>query len=48
MSSIKFQEKIKSNDKEIIIYDELYHEILNEKEKDKVIKDIIDWIEKRS
>ncbi len=46
-SSIKFKEKIKSDDKKLIIYDNLYHEILNEIEKDEVIKDIINWIEER-
>lgn len=35
---------IPSIDKEIKIYDNLYHEILNEKEKDKVLLDIINWL----
>jgi alpha-beta hydrolase superfamily lysophospholipase len=46
-SSIEFMENISSDDKNLIIYDDLYHEILNEKEKDKVIIDIINWIEER-
>lgn len=39
---------ISSKDKEIKIYDDLYHEILNEKKRDKIIFDIINWLYKRS
>lgn len=46
-SSRHFHEHIGSEDKSLIIYDGLYHEILNEPEKDTVIKDIHTWIEKR-
>lgn len=38
---------ISSFDKRLKIYDDMYHEILNEKDKDKVIEDIIDWLEAR-
>lgn len=38
---------IKSKDKEIKIYDNLFHEILNEKDKDKVLLDIINWLHSR-
>ncbi len=38
---------ISSKDKEIKIYENLYHEILNESVKDKVIDDMIDWLGKR-
>jgi alpha-beta hydrolase superfamily lysophospholipase len=38
---------ISSKDKEIKIYDNLYHEILNEKEKDEVLGDMIEWLDKR-
>lgn len=38
---------ISSKDKEIKIYKGLYHEIMNENEKDIVIKDITNWVEKR-
>ena len=36
------------DDKTIIIYDGLYHEVYNELEKDrkKVLKDLSDWLEK--
>ena len=40
-------EHISSTDKQIRIYEGLYHEILNEPEKDSVIEDIRQWIETR-
>lgn len=43
-SSYNFIDKISSYDKKIKIYDELYHEILNENERDIVIDDIISWL----
>lgn len=46
-ASLYIYNNISSKDKEIKIYDGLYHEIMNEVEKDIVIKDIINWIEKR-
>lgn len=46
-ASTYIYKNISSKDKEIKIYKGLYHEILNEVEKDIVIKDIINWIEKR-
>jgi alpha-beta hydrolase superfamily lysophospholipase len=42
-----FYEKIASTDKELKIYDGLFHEILNEPEKDIVLEDIHRWLEKR-
>ncbi|WP_252231753.1 alpha/beta hydrolase [Clostridium sp. ZBS15] len=42
--SEKFYNAIKSSDKTIKIYDGLYHEILNEPERDYVIDDISQWI----
>ena len=33
--------------KEIKIYDGLYHEILNEKDKDKVLWDMVNWLYKK-
>lgn len=42
-----FYEEINSSDKEIKLYKDFFHEILNEKEKDIVIKDIKEWIDKR-
>ncbi len=46
-SSRQFYERIGSQDKSLKIYEGLYHEILNEPEKDTVIEDIHVWIEKR-
>ena len=46
-ASKTFYEHIGSKDKELKIYDDLYHEILNEPEKDTVLEDIHQWIEKR-
>lgn len=43
-SSENFYNNISSKDKQIKIYDDLYHEILNEAEKDIVINDILTWI----
>lgn len=45
--SKKFYERISSEDKKLKTYPELYHEILNEKEKEEVIRDIIIWVNKR-
>lgn len=45
--SEKFYSAISSNDKQIKIYDGLFHEIFNEKEKDAVIEDVHKWIEER-
>jgi alpha-beta hydrolase superfamily lysophospholipase len=42
-----FFEHIASKDKELKIYDGLYHEIMNEPEKDTVLEDIHRWLEKR-
>ena len=46
-TAIFLYNNISSKDKEIKIYDELYHEILNEKEKDKVLSDMINWLYKK-
>lgn len=40
-------ENISSTDKELKIYDDFYHEILNEIGREKVMEDIRAWIEKR-
>lgn len=41
-------ERIASTDKTLKIYDGLYHEILNEPERDTVIADIIAWLSERT
>jgi acylglycerol lipase len=45
--SRKLNELISSDDKSLRSYAGLYHEILNEPEKDQVIADIIDWLRDR-
>ena len=45
--SIMLNEKAKSVDKTLKIYEGLYHEILNEPEQAIVMKDMLDWMEKR-
>lgn len=42
-----FYENCNSLDKELIIWDGLYHELINEPEKDQVISKMIDWINDR-
>lgn len=45
--SEEFYKNISSTDKELKIYDGLYHEILGEKIKDSILEDIHQWVEKR-
>ncbi len=40
--------KASSTDKTLKLYEGFYHEILNEVEKDKVMQDILEWIQHRS
>ncbi|MFT6048016.1 MAG: alpha-beta hydrolase superfamily lysophospholipase, partial [Arenicella sp.] len=40
--------KVSSTDKELKIYDSLFHEIFNEPEAPEIYKEIIDWLGKRS
>jgi alpha-beta hydrolase superfamily lysophospholipase len=40
-------DSISSEDKKIVIYDGLYHEILNEPERKNVMEDILQWLETR-
>jgi alpha-beta hydrolase superfamily lysophospholipase len=39
--------QISSSDKTLIIYPELFHEIFNEPEKDQVLNDMTDWLDKQ-
>ncbi len=43
----KLHSEISSKDKKIKIYEDLFHEILNEKSKDLIISDIVDWLDSR-
>lgn len=45
--SYEFYEQIASTDKELITYPGLYHEILNEDEKDEILTTIIEWLDSR-
>ncbi len=45
--SEELMRRSRSQDKTIKIYDGLYHEVLNEPEKDEVLGDIVGWIEPR-
>jgi alpha-beta hydrolase superfamily lysophospholipase len=40
-------ERAGSEDKSIIRYEDLYHELLNEPERQKVLDDIVEWVEAR-
>jgi alpha-beta hydrolase superfamily lysophospholipase len=46
-ASINLHDSISSKDKSIKIFPDLYHEILNEKERDEVINYILQWINGR-
>jgi acylglycerol lipase len=41
-------ERAGSSDKTLRLYDGLYHEILNEPEKETVISDLLEWLNARS
>jgi len=45
-ASRMIDEGVGSADKTLIVYDGLYHEILNEPEQDRVLADIIGWLDK--
>jgi acylglycerol lipase len=44
----EFYEALGSADKELVVYEGLYHEIMNEPERDQVIGDIIVWLDRHS
>lgn len=46
-SSQKIYDTISSSDKKLKMWDGLYHEILNEPEKEEVTKEIVSWIKER-
>jgi alpha-beta hydrolase superfamily lysophospholipase len=41
-------ESMASKDKEFIVYEGLYHEVMNEPEKDRVLDDIVAWLDWRT
>jgi alpha-beta hydrolase superfamily lysophospholipase len=46
--SVMISERIGSSDKTVTAYDGLYHEILNEPEQDRVLDDIVAWLDARA
>ncbi len=44
----EFYDKVNTGDKDIRLYDELYHELLRETNRREIIGDIIDWVSKRT
>lgn len=40
--------RVGSKDRSILVYDGLYHEVLNEPENDGVVEDIVAWLEERT
>jgi acylglycerol lipase len=46
-SSPEIFKKIASQDKELKLYEGLYHELIQEPEREEVLKDILTWLEKR-
>ncbi len=46
-ASKRLHERVGSQDKTLKLYPSLYHEILNEPERDEVMQDMIDWLDAR-
>lgn len=46
-ASVSFHRDVASSDKTLLLYDGLYHEILNEPERDQVLADMIAWMDER-
>jgi alpha-beta hydrolase superfamily lysophospholipase len=46
--SVQLHETASSSDKTLRLYEGLYHEVLNEPERDKVVADILGWLDARS
>jgi alpha-beta hydrolase superfamily lysophospholipase len=46
--SKSLHKRAQSKDKTLKLYKNLYHELLNEPEKDQVIQDILSWIAERA
>jgi acylglycerol lipase len=42
----EFHDALGSSDKELIVYDGLYHEVMNEPERDRVLGDIVAWLDR--
>jgi alpha-beta hydrolase superfamily lysophospholipase len=46
--SVQLNDMARSTDKTLKLYDGLYHEVLNEPERDQVVADIVAWLDARS
>jgi len=44
----EFREALGSADKELVVYEGLYHEVMNEPERDRVIADIVAWLDRHT
>jgi alpha-beta hydrolase superfamily lysophospholipase len=44
----EFHDALGSSDKELIVYDGLYHEVMNEPERDRVIGDLVAWLDRHT
>ena len=47
IASERLHERVGSEDRTLKLYDDLYHEILNEPEREQVMQDMIDWLDER-
>ncbi len=47
IASERLHDRVGSKDKTLKLYPDLYHEILNEPERDQVMQDMIDWLDAR-
>jgi alpha-beta hydrolase superfamily lysophospholipase len=46
-ASVRLHEGAASADKTLVLYDGLYHEIFNEPERDRVLGDVVRWMDAR-
>jgi lysophospholipase len=44
----EFHEALGSSDKELAVYEGLYHEVMNEPERDRVLADVVGWLDRRA
>jgi alpha-beta hydrolase superfamily lysophospholipase len=44
----EFHEALASPDKELLVYEGLYHEVMNEPERDRVVGDIVAWLDRHT
>jgi alpha-beta hydrolase superfamily lysophospholipase len=44
----EFHQALAAPDKELLVYEGLYHEVMNEPEKDRVLEDIVAWLDRHT